>query len=116
MGGRSRFYVVDKGFSGPKRKRFWKERYGAEVVGAPQKGHGPAWPGEWQKWVCSVRQIIETVHDKLLNFFRLHSERSHAIQGFQVRLAAKVALHNFCIWLNRSLGRPSLQFADLLGW
>jgi hypothetical protein len=116
VGGRSRFYVVDKGFSGPKRKRFWKERYGAEVVGAPQKGHGPAWPREWQEWVCSVRQIIETVHDKLLNFFRLESERPHAIRGFQVRLAAKVALHNFCIWLNRSLGRPSLQFADLLGW
>ena len=116
VGGHSRFYVVDKGFSGPKRKRFWKERYGAEVVGPPQKGHGPPWPRDWQEWVCSVRQIIETVHDKLLNFFRLESERPHAIRGFQVRLAAKVALHNFCIWLNRSLGRPSLQFADLLGW
>jgi hypothetical protein len=31
-------------------------------------------------------------------------------------LGAKVALHNFCMWLNRSLGRPLLQFSDLLGW
>lgn len=115
-GAENRVYVVDKGFSGPKRKRGWEERYGAQVVGAPQKGHGPAWPKEWEKWVCSVRQIIETVHDKLLNFFRLESERPHTIRGFQVRLAAKVSLHNFCIWLNRSRGRPSLQFADLLGW
>jgi hypothetical protein len=115
-GASGRIYVVDKGFSGPKLKKGWKENYGALVVGAPQKGHGPAWPKEWQRWVCSVRQIIETVHDKLLNFFRLSSERPHSIRGFQARLAAKVSLHNFCIWLNRSLGRPSLQFADLLGW
>jgi len=56
------------------------------------------------------------VHDRLLNYFRLARERPHCIEGFQARLAAKVALHNFCIWLNREHGRPSLQFADLLGW
>ena len=63
-----------------------------------------------------LRQIIETVHDRLLNFFRLAKERPHCIAGFQARLAAKVALHNVCIWLNRQHGRPLLQFADLLGW
>jgi hypothetical protein len=31
-------------------------------------------------------------------------------------LAARVALHNFCSWLNDRLGRPRLKFADLLGW
>jgi hypothetical protein len=31
-------------------------------------------------------------------------------------LAARVALHNFCMWLNGQLGRPRLAFADLLGW
>jgi hypothetical protein len=32
-------------------------------------------------------------------------------------LAARVALHNFCIWLNEQLGRPRLAFvADLLEW
>jgi hypothetical protein len=34
----------------------------------------------------------------------------------RARLAARVALHNFCIWLNERLGRPRLAFADLLGW
>jgi len=29
-------------------------------------------------------------------------------------LAAKAALHNFCIWLNQRLGRPNLAFADLI--
>jgi hypothetical protein len=31
-------------------------------------------------------------------------------------LASRVALHNFCIWLNDQLGRPRLKFADLMGW
>jgi hypothetical protein len=31
-------------------------------------------------------------------------------------LAARVALPNFCIWLNDQLGRSRMAFADLLGW
>jgi hypothetical protein len=34
----------------------------------------------------------------------------------QARLSAKVALHNFCLWLNDHLGRPLLAFADLIAW
>jgi hypothetical protein len=34
----------------------------------------------------------------------------------RARLASRVALHNFSIWLNEHLGRPRLAFADLLGW
>jgi hypothetical protein len=38
------------------------------------------------------------------------------LSGLRARLAARVALHNFCIWLNEQLGRPRLSFVDLLGW
>ena len=48
--------------------------------------------------------------------FRLAMERPHALDGFQARLAAKVALHNFCGWLNHHLGRPMLAIADLIDW
>lgn len=43
-------------------------------------------------------------------------ERPHALDGFQARLMADVALHNFCLWLNGHLGREPLAFADLLDW
>ena len=46
----------------------------------------------------------------------LWRERPHEIEGLRARLAARVALHNFCIWLNDQLGRPRLKFADLMGW
>jgi hypothetical protein len=65
---------------------------------------------------ASIRQIVETVYDKLFNAFGLWRERPHEIEGLRARLAARVALHNFCIWLNDHLGRPRLKFADLVGW
>ena len=69
-----------------------------------------------RRWVAAIRQIVETVYDKLFNTFGLWRERAHEIEGLRARLAARVALHNFCIWLNDQLGRPRLKFADLMGW
>ena len=66
--------------------------------------------------MASLRQIVETVYDKLFNAFGLWGERPHGIGGLRARLAARVALHNFCIWLNDQLGRPRLAFAELIAW
>jgi len=66
--------------------------------------------------VAGVRQMVETVYEKLHHTFRLDRERSHDLSGFQARLAAKIALHNFCMWLNEQLGRPRLAFMDLVDW
>ena len=53
---------------------------------------------------------------QLQHTFRLDRERPHALSGLHARLAAKIALHNFCIWVNEQLGRPRLAFADLVAW
>ncbi len=34
-----------------------------------------------------------------------------SLSGFQARLAAKVGVHNFCIWFNLHLGRAPLATA-----
>jgi len=44
------------------------------------------------------------VYYKLFNTFGLWGERLHEMRGLRTRLAARVALHNFCIWLNDQLG------------
>ena len=69
-----------------------------------------------RRWLAGRRQIVETVDDKVHHTFRRSRERPHDLSGFQARLAAKMALHNFCIWLNEQLGRPTLAFADLVDW
>lgn len=110
------YYPVDKGFEGYQNQRRWREAYGAYVICPPKSNSRRPWPKELRRWVASIRQMVETVFDKLLYTFRLDKERPHLLGGILTRLAAKVALHNFCIWLNRQLGRPDLAFADLLGW
>jgi len=86
------------------------------VITAPHQRSKKTWSKQWRRWLAGLRQGIEGVFDKLLNTFRLAKERPHALTGFQARLAAKISLHNFCIWLNGTLQRPPLAFADLLAW
>jgi len=108
-------YVVDAGFVGRPNHERWRLRYGAEVVCQPSHMSRP-WPKPLRRWLHSLRQIVETVFEKLMDFFRLDKDRPHSLDGFQANLSAKIALHNFSIWMNKELDRPPLAFADLLGW
>jgi hypothetical protein len=109
-------YVADKGFEGEDNHRRWLKCYGAEVVHPPKRNSKKPWSKRLRRWIAGIRQIVETVYDKLFNAFGLWQERPHEIAGLRARLAARVALHNFCLWLNDRLGRPRLKFADLMGW
>jgi Transposase DDE domain len=111
------YYVTDKGFEGEENHRRWLDLYGVRIIHPPKRNsHKRSWPKRLRRWVASIRQIIESVYEKLFNAFGLWRERPHELSGLRARLAARVALHNFCMWLNEQLGRPRLAFADLLGW
>jgi hypothetical protein len=109
-------YVVDKGFEGQTNQAMWWQTYGAQVLCPPKRNSRTPWPKSLRRWLAGVRQVVETVYDKLWHTFRLDRERPHELSGFQTRLAAKSALHNFCMWLNEHLGRPRLAFTDLVDW
>ncbi|MGF1472710.1 MAG: transposase, partial [Rubrobacteraceae bacterium] len=104
-------YVADKGFEGTENHRRWLDHYGAEVLHPPKRNSRKPWSKRLRRWVAGIRQIVESVYDKLFNTFGLWRERSHELGGLRARLAARVALHNFCIWLNDQLGRPSMAFS-----
>jgi hypothetical protein len=100
-------YVADKGFEGEENHRRWLECYGARIIYPPKRNSRKRnWPKRVRRWVAGIRQIVETVYDKLFNAFGLWRERPHELEGLRARLAARVALHNFCFWLNEQLGRP----------
>jgi Transposase DDE domain len=110
-------YIADKSFEGTENYLRWLESYGAQVIHPPKRNSRKrSWSKRLRRWVAGMRQIVETVYDKLFNTFGLWRERPHELRGLRSRLATRVALHNFCIWLNDQLGRPRLAFADLLGW
>jgi hypothetical protein len=110
---------ADKGFSGRHQHAQWQAQYGVTMVCAPQRHSREQphpWPKAWRRWLARRRQIVETMNEKRLHWLRLERERPHRLFGLLTRLAAKMALHNFLIWLNRRLGRPALAFADLIDW
>ena len=86
------------------------------MICPPKRNSQVHWPKRLRRWFAAKRQIVETVHDKLIEAFRLERERPHALDGLLARLTAMMTLHNFCIWLNEKLGRPRLAFVDLIDW
>jgi DDE family transposase len=88
-------YVADKGFEGEENHRRWLNLYGARIICPPKRnGRSRSWPKRLRRWAASIRQIVETVYEKLHNTFGLRRERPHDISGLRARLAARVALHN----------------------
>lgn len=91
-------YVTDKSFGGQASHQRWHQSYGAAVIcPLPQRNSKRPWPKRWRRWLAGIRQIVETVYHKLFHTLRLDRERPHALEGFQARLAAKMALYNFCL-------------------
>ena len=87
-------YVADKGFEGEENHRRWLDLYGACVVCPPKRnGRKRRWPKRLRRWAASIRQIIESVYEKLHDTFGLRRERPHNMAGLRARLAARVALH-----------------------
>jgi hypothetical protein len=110
------YYIADGGFESSERQQRWWTAYETALIAPPRRTARASWPKPLRRWLATLRQLIETVHDKLHDVFRLSVDRPHALRGARTRIAAMAALHNFCIWLNRQLGRPDLAFVDLVDW
>jgi hypothetical protein len=65
-------YVTDKGFEGEENHRRWLEYYGARIIHPPKRNSRKrSWPKRLRRWVAGIRQIVESVYDKLFNTFGL---------------------------------------------
>jgi hypothetical protein len=62
-------YVTDKGFEGAQNHRRWLDHYGAEVVHPPKHNSKKPWSKPLRRWIAGIRQIVETVYEKLFNVF-----------------------------------------------
>lgn len=94
----------DSGFIGADRHEHWHDDFGAQVSCPPYRSATKNWPPTLRRWHSGRRQIVESVNDRQPFTFRFDRERPHQLGGFRTRLAARVARHNCCCWLNRLLG------------
>jgi Transposase DDE domain len=109
-------YLADTGFAGAACQREWAEHYGVRVLAPPQPDSAHRWPPTERQAFARLRQPIESIVHRLLDWFRLGRERPHQLTGLRARLAAKCALNNFCILYNLRHDRPPLKIADILEW
>src|SRR5215208_7024447 len=72
-------YITDKGFEGTDNHRRWLDYYGAQLVCPPKRNAREVWPKRLRRWVASIRQIVESIYDKLFNTFGLWRERPHEL-------------------------------------
>ena len=110
------FYITDNGFEGKHWHRQWYHEFGAAVLALPKSSNRIQWSRPWRRWMVHIRQIIESVHEKLHHTFGLERERPHTISGLMTRVAARICLHNICIGINIVRDREPMRFADLLEW
>lgn len=112
-------YLADTGFEGRDWQRRWEQEQAATLIARPkvrdQRAKRP-WTAAERRSFAGLRQIVETVHARLLDTFGLDRWRPHSLLGLRAHLAAKVAAFNVCCWLNLTWGRPLMAFADLLDW
>ncbi len=80
-------YATDRGFEGKKNHRRWLDRYGARIVCPPKPNERRRrWPKQLRRWAASIRQIAETVYEKLHNAFGLRRLAAMVISTHNKRL------------------------------
>lgn len=69
---------------------------------------------QYLKKIKGIRRLIETVIGQLDDRFNFDVVWARDVWHLLSRLARKVLAHTTCIFLNRLLGRPPIQFSGLL--
>lgn len=115
-------YLADTGFEGRDWHAMWDHVDAATVICRPKardtrRGAARhAWTRAERRAFAGLREIVETVHARLLDTFGLDRWRPHSLRGLRAHLAAKAAAFNVACWLNLRWGRPLMAFADLIDW
>lgn len=112
----SGLYLADTGFAGRACTRRWATLAEAYVLAPPQPDSAEKWDRPTRSRHRRLRQIIETVFDRIHHALRLEHDRIRTLSGLHTRIAAKVALHNWTIATNRAHHRPDLAITGLIAW
>ena len=107
-------YVADRGFNGQRWRDHWRQTCQSTVLTVPPDNAPNAWSPADKHILASWRQIIETVFGILADVFALKRVNAHSYLGLYTRVAAKCAVFNLGILLNRRHHRPDLAHATLI--
>ena len=64
--------------------------------------------------LTSTRRLVETVIGQLTDRFQIEEVRASKLWYLTNRIARKVLAHTVCVYINKKIGNPPLQFGLLL--
>jgi hypothetical protein len=109
-------FISDLGCSGAAWRAHWRRTYGATVLTKADYAtvEDPTERQRWRRWLCGLRQQVETVFSFLTDRLGAKFPRARTCWGVWTRLAAKVLAFNLGVYLNHLTGRPTFELFDPL--
>jgi len=105
--------IADKGLIGVDYKNQLREFANIDLQTAVRANMKETRSEKFVNWLKSTRRLVETVIGQLAERFNIEKVRARKVWYLTNRIARKVLAHTVCIFINKQLGNPPLQF-DLL--
>jgi hypothetical protein len=108
-------YLADCGLRGASWVRHWHRDYAAAVLTKADYAPRPSLAAQAaaQRWLCSLRQRIETINQVLSDHLGLKFPRARSLWGLLARLGAKLAACNLALLVNLLYHRPTFSLFNL---
>lgn len=108
--------IADLNYAGAAWSRHWRRDYGAAVfTEAEYRALATQDRRRAARWLHGLRQTVETAFNLLVGSLGLKYPRARTLSGLYARLGAKVAAHNFILFVNHLTGRPPFSPFSPLG-
>jgi hypothetical protein len=106
--------IADKGLIGNDFKEELKQHTGVNLQTAVRSNMKEERNPGFIKWLISTRRLVETVIGQLVDQFNIEKVRARKVFYLTNRIARKILSHTICIFINKQIGNPPLQFELLV--
>lgn len=102
--------IADKGLIGADYKQELYACTGIDLQTAVRANMQETRSPRFVRWLVSTRRLVETTIGQLAERFQIERVRARKMWYLTNRIARKVLAHTLCIFINKQLGNPPLQF------
>lgn len=106
--------IADKGLIGNDFKEELRQHTGVNLQTAVRANMKEEREPGFIKWLVSTQRLVETVIGKLVDQFNIEKVRARKVFYLTNRIARKILSHTICIFINKQIGNPPLQFELLV--
>jgi len=106
--------IADKGLIGADYRETLQNHTGIDLQTALRSNMQETRSQRFINWLISKRRLVETVIGQLTERFQIEKVRARKVWYLTNRIARKVLAHTVCIFVNKEIGNPPLQFEALI--